>query len=226
MVFGAAMVGSLFSSDAWNNVTFAAAEVKDAARNLPRALAMGTLLVTVLYVMTNISYLSVLPLHGAKDGADVMARGIQFASQDRVGTAAAEVIFGASGVTLMAVAILISTFGANNGLILSGSRVYYAMSRDGLFFKKAGHAEQAKSARGRARGAGDLDLAPLPERHVRPVARLRDLRRAVFYALTTIGLFVLRAKRPDVPRPYRATRLSVPPCALHCIWRARSAWYC
>jgi APA family basic amino acid/polyamine antiporter len=204
VVFGAAMVGSLFSSDAWNNVTFAAAEVKDAARNLPKALAMGTLLVTVLYVLTNISYLSVLPLHGSKEGADVMARGIQFASQDRVGTAAAEVIFGASGVTLMAVAILISTFGANNGLILSGSRVYYAMARDGLFFKKAGVLSARKvPAVALIAQAVWTSLLCLSGTY----GQLLDyviFAALLFYALTTIGLFILRAKRPDIARPYRA----------------------
>ena len=114
IAFGTALVGSLFSSDAWNNVTFAAAEVKDAKRNLPRALAMGTGLVTLLYIMANFAYLSVLPLHGAAGGATVLERGIQYATQDRVGTAAAEVIFGPAGVVIMAVAILISTFGCNN----------------------------------------------------------------------------------------------------------------
>jgi APA family basic amino acid/polyamine antiporter len=204
VVFGAAMVGSLFSSDAWNNVTFAAAEVKDAARNLPRALAMGTLLVTVLYVMTNVAYLSVLPLHGAKEGADVMARGIQFASQDRVGTAAAEVIFGASGVTLMAVAILISTFGANNGLILSGSRVYYAMARDGLFFKRAGvlsaRRVPAVALLAQAVWTSLLCLSGT-------YGQLLDyviFAALLFYALTTIGLFILRSKQPNIPRPYKA----------------------
>lgn len=138
IAFGTALVGSLFSSDAWNNVTFAAAEVKDAKRNLPRALALGTGLVTLLYILANVSYLSVLPLAGDPNGATVMERGIQYATQDRVGTAAAEVIFGPAGVVLMAVAILISTFGCNNGLILAGARVYWAMARDGVFFRRAG----------------------------------------------------------------------------------------
>ncbi len=198
------MVGALFSSDAWNNVTFAAAEVKDAARNLPKALAMGTLLVAVLYVLANVSYLSVLPLHGAKDGADVMARGIQWASQDRVGTAAAEVIFGASGVTVMAVAILISTFGANNGLILSGSRVYYAMARDGLFFKQAGLLSARRvPAVALVAQAVWTSLLCLSGTY----SQLLDyviFAALLFYVLTTIGLFILRSKQPDVPRPYKA----------------------
>jgi APA family basic amino acid/polyamine antiporter len=204
VAFGAAMVGSLFSSDAWNNVTFAAAEVKDPTRNLPKALAMGTGLVTVLYVMANVAYLNVLPLHGAKDGADVIARGIQYASQDRVGTAAAEVIFGASGVTLMAVAILISTFGANNGLILSGSRVYYAMARDGLFFKKAGALSARKvPAVALVAQAVWTSLLCLSGTY----GQLLDyviFAALLFYALTTIGLFILRTKQPNIPRPYKA----------------------
>src|SRR5438045_1382495 len=138
VAFGAALVGSLFSSDAWNNVTFAAAEVKDPQRNLPRALLYGTGLVGLLYILANVSYLNVLPLHGVKDGADVLSRGIQFATQDRVAAAVMETIFGAAGATIMAAAILISTFGCNNGLILSGARVYYAMAKDRLFFRRAG----------------------------------------------------------------------------------------
>src|SRR6185436_17142714 len=138
IAFGASLVGSLFSSDAWNNVTFAAAEVKNPQRNLPLALLMGTGLVSVLYILANISYLNVLPLAGTKDAATLIGRGIQYATQDRVGSAAAEMIFGSIGGSIMAAAILISTFGCNNGLILSGARVYYAMAKDRLFFRRAG----------------------------------------------------------------------------------------
>jgi basic amino acid/polyamine antiporter, APA family len=211
LAFGAAMVGSLFSSDAWNNVTFAAAEVKDASRNLPKALAMGTGLVTLLYVLANVSYLNVLPLHGAKDGADVMARGIQFATQDRVGTAAAEVIFGAKGVILMAAAILVSTFGCNNGLILAGARVYYAMARDGLFFRKAAVLSARKvPALALVAQAVWTSLLCLTGTY----GQLLDyviFAALLFYALTTIGLFILRAKQPNVPRPYKAIGYPVLP---------------
>ena len=137
-VIGAAMVGSLFSSDAWNNVTFAAAEVRDPTRNLPRALAIGTGLVSVLYILANVAYLNILPFYGDPNGGDVLSRGLQFAAQDRVGTAAVEVALGAGAAAIMAVAILLSTFGCNNGLILAGPRVYYAMARDRLFFERAG----------------------------------------------------------------------------------------
>src|SRR4030095_4624845 len=138
LAFGAALVGSLFSSDAWNNVTFAAAEVQNPQRNLPLSLLLGTGLVSVLYVLANVAYLNTLPLVGSADGATVIARGIQHATQDRVGTAAAEVLFGSNGTLLMACAILLSTFGCANGLILAGARVYYAMARDGVFFRRVG----------------------------------------------------------------------------------------
>ncbi|HEU5305350.1 MAG TPA: amino acid permease, partial [Gemmatimonadales bacterium] len=137
-VIGAAMVGSLFASDAWNNVTFAAAEVRNPTRNLPRALAVGTGLVTLLYILSNVAYLNILPFYGDPSGGDAVSRGIQYAAQDRVGTAAIEGALGAGAASIMALAILLSTFGCNNGLILSGPRVYYAMARDRLFFDKAG----------------------------------------------------------------------------------------
>jgi basic amino acid/polyamine antiporter, APA family len=127
---GLAMVGSIFSSDAWNNITFAAAEVKNPKRTIPLALLLGTLTVTAIYLLANGAYLVTLPLAGTPQGADALTRGIQFATDDRVGVAVAEVIFGASSSVLMAVLIMISTFGCNNGLILAGARVYYAMSLD------------------------------------------------------------------------------------------------
>ncbi len=211
ITFGTAMVGSLFSSDAWNNVTFAAAEVKDPSRNLPRALLMGTGLVTLLYVAANFSYLNVLPLEGVKDGATVLERGIQYATQDRVGTAAAEVIFGSVGVTIMAVAILISTFGCNNGLILAGARVYYAMARDRLFFRSAGVLNKnhvpSMALLVQAIWTSALCLTGT-------YSQLLDyviFAALLFYVLTTIGLFILRRTKPDVPRPYRAIGYPVLP---------------
>ena len=176
---GAAMVGSLFSSDAWNNVTFAAAEVQNPSRNLPLALAVGTGLVSLLYILTNVAYLNVLPFYGDPSGQDALARGIQHAAQDRVGTAAIEVALGAGAAAVMAVAILLSTFGCNNGLILAGPRVYWAMARDRLFFERAGELHPELPHPGlRSLGPGGLGLGPLHQRDLRPAAGLRDLRRA------------------------------------------------
>ncbi len=211
IAFGASLVGSLFSSDAWNNVTFAAAEVKNPQRNLPLALLMGTGLVSTLYILANIAYLNVLPMHGTKDAADVLARGIQFATQDRVGSAAAEMIFGAIGGTIMATAILVSTFGCNNGLILSGARVYYAMAKDKLFFRRAGNLNKnhvpAAALIVQAIWTSLLCLTGT-------YGQLLDyviFAALIFYALTTIGLFILRSKRPDAERPYRAIGYPVLP---------------
>ena len=204
VAFGAALVGSLFSSDAWNNVTFAAAEVKNAQRNLPLALVFGTGLVTLLYILANVAYLNVLPFAGTEGGATAIARGISHAAQDRVGTAAMEVMFGGAGATIMAVAILISTFGCNNGLILAGARVYYAMARDGLFFRRVGTLDRNNVPR------AALILQTVWTALLCLTGTYGQLLNyvifaaLVFYALTTIGLFILRQRAPDLPRPYRA----------------------
>jgi len=204
IAFGAAMVGSLFSSDAWNSVTFAAAEVKNPARNLPLALVLGTGLVSLLYILANLAYLSVLPYAGNAEGATVVARGLSHATQDRVGTAVAETIFGPSGALLMAGAILVSTFGCNNGLILSGARVYYAMARDGLFFRRAGtlnkHNVPAFALVVQWIWTAILCLTGTYGQLLNYVI----FAALLFYAFTTAGLFILRTKRPDAARPYRA----------------------
>lgn len=204
VAFGAALAGSLFSSDAWNNVTFAAAEVHNPQRNLPLALVMGTGLVSLLYVLANVGYLNVLPAQGDPAGADALSRGIAHATQDRVGTAAMEVTFGASGATIMAIAILISVFGCNNGLILAGARVYYAMARDGLFFRKAG----TLSARRVPATALILQSAWTAVLCLTgtygQLLNYVVFAALVFYVLTTMGLFILRKRRPDIERPYKA----------------------
>lgn len=133
---GTALVGSLFSADAWYNVTFISEEVINPKRNVPLSLFFGTLIVCVLYILTNFIYIKLLPLAGSPDGADALSRGIQFAKDDRVATSAMSVVFGDYAAIIMAVFIMISTFGCNHGLILAGSRVYYAMAKDGLFFSK------------------------------------------------------------------------------------------
>jgi basic amino acid/polyamine antiporter, APA family len=204
-ILAVAQVGSLFSADAWNNVTFTAGEVKNPRRNLPLSLALGTGAVLALYIGCNFIYLNVLPLQGTASAATVIGRGIQHATEDRVATAALNVMFGSLGAYIMAAAIMVSSFGCNNGLILSGARVYYAMAKDGLFF----------------RGASKLHptyKTPVASLMVQMVwisilcvsgsySQLLDyvvFAVLVFYILTIAGLFVLRYKQPNAERPYRA----------------------
>jgi APA family basic amino acid/polyamine antiporter len=203
-LIGVAMVGSLFSADAWNNITFTAAEVKNPSRNLPLSLALGAGMVITLYTLANVAYLRVLPISGDPNGATALARGIEFAADGRVGTAVAEVIFGPAGAIVMAVAILISGFGCNNGLILSGARIYYAMAKDRLFFKSAGkvnsHHAPAAALIVQCIWASFLCLSGT-------YGQLLDFlifAVLIFYILTLGGLFVLRWTRPDMERPYRA----------------------
>jgi basic amino acid/polyamine antiporter, APA family len=189
----AAMVGSIFSSDAWNNVTFIAGEVKNPKRNIGLSLFFGTLIVTLIYVCANLMYVSVLPL------ADIAS-----APSDRVAVSASKAIFGEIGTYVIAVMIMISTFGCNNGLILSGARVYYTMAKDGLFFKST----------------GTLNKNDVPEVALWMqclVASLLCLSGkygdlldmisfvvVLFYALTIAGIFILRKKMPNAERPYKA----------------------
>lgn len=204
LALGTAMVGSLFSADAWNNVTFTAGEVKEPQRNLPRSLILGVGLVCGLYLLANIAYLVTLPLVGNPAGATVMERGIQFASNERVATAAMQVILGDRAVAVMAILILVSTFGCINGMVLAGARVYYAMAQDRLFF----------------RGVGQLNLHGVPRNGLiiqcvwaclltlsGTYGDLLDyviFAVLIFYVLTIAGVFVLRRTRPDAERPYRA----------------------
>ena len=211
VVVAVSQVGSLFSSDAWNNVTFTAGEVKNPSRNLPLSLALGTGAVIALYVAANFVYLSVLPLMGDPHGTSVIARGIQYATEDRVATAAMQVRF-AAGASLMAGAILISTFGCANGLILAGARVYYAMAKDGLFFKKAGtlHPTYKTPTWSLAVQCGWTCILCISGTY----GQLLDyiiFAVLVFYILTIIGLFVLRRTQPDAVRPYRAIGYPVLP---------------
>jgi APA family basic amino acid/polyamine antiporter len=211
-ILAVAQTGSLFSADAWNNVTFTAAEVRNPRRNLPLALALGTGIVIALYVLTNLVYLNVLPLPGDANGSTVLARGIQYATEDRVGTAAMQVMFHELGGALMAVAILLSTFGCNNGLILAGARVYYAMAKDGLFFRSAGKVHPryhtpAVSLMVQMVWTCVLCLSG-------SYGQLLDyiiFAVLVFYILTIAGLFVLRRTRPNVDRPYKAVGYPVLP---------------
>jgi len=200
-----AQVGSLFSADAWNNVTFTAGEVKIPKRNLPLSLALGTGVVIGLYILANFAYLNVLPLHGDPHGASVIARGIQFATEDRVATAAMIGMFGAAGGALMAAAILVSTFGCNNGLILAGARVYYAMAKDGLFFRHAAHIHPKYRTPVYALVVQAIWTCLLCLSGT--YGQLLDyiiFAVLVFYILTILGLFVLRRTQPNAERPYRA----------------------
>src|SRR5216684_2223872 len=187
---GAAMVGSLFSMDAWNNVGFAGSELKNPTKDLPIAMALGTLVVTVLYLLANVAYINVLP-----QGA------IAHAPQDRVGTAALQAIFGNAGLDIMAVAIMISTFGCNNGLILSGARVYYAMARDNLFFKTAGilhprYKTPSVALVVQAAWTCALCLSGTYSQLLNFVI----FAALLFYLLTALGLFALRVRRPTAER--------------------------
>lgn len=196
----ASMVGSIFSSDAWNNVTFIAGEIKNPKKNIGLSLFMGTLIVTIIYVTANLMYLYVLPL-----------KEIAFPEGERVAVAASNSIFGANGSIIIAVMIMISTFGCNNGLILAGARVYYTMAKDGLFFKKTGTLNknavpgfalwiQCIMACILCLSGGYNDLLDMIAFVV-----------VLFYAVTIIGIFVLRKKRPDVERPYKAFAYPVLP---------------
>ncbi|HEY2499532.1 MAG TPA: amino acid permease [Candidatus Angelobacter sp.] len=214
-ILAVAQVGSLFSADAWNNVTFTAGEVKNPKRNLPLSLAIGTGVVILLYIAVNFVYLSHLPFDGDPNGTTVLARGIKYATdhpeipsanpQDRVGTAAMLQMFGAPGAGLMAIAILISTFGCCNGLILSGARVYYAMAKDRLFFKSTGEVHPKYHTPKNALIVQGIWTCILCLSGT--YGQLLDyiiFAVLVFYILTIAGLFVLRRTQPNAERPYRA----------------------
>ena len=189
----ASMVGSIFSSDSWNNVTFIAGEIRNPQRNVGLSLFLGTLIVTVVYLLTNITYTALLPLQD-----------IATSEKDRVAVSASHIIFGQAGTIIIAVMIMISTFGCNNGIILAGARVYYTMAKDKLFFAKAG-----------TLNSNQVPAYALWLQCVFACAwslsgkygQLLDMISFVvvgFYVLTIIGIFILRKKMPDVPRPYKA----------------------
>ena len=217
------MVGSIFSSDSWNNVTFIAGEIKNPKRNIGLSLFLGTFIVTLIYIAANIMYTAVLPLQE-----------IASAEKDRVAVAASHVIFGNAGTIIIALMIMISTFGCNNGIILAGARVYYTMSNDGLFFKKV----------------GTLNNNAVPEFALwlqcifasawclsGKYGDLLDMISFVvvgFYMLTIAGIFILRKKRPDAQRPYKAFGYPVLPviyilmgltfCILLIVYKPRFTW--
>src|SRR3989338_3243124 len=203
-VMGTAMVGSLFSAIAWDTVTYTASETINPKKNIPLSLALGTGGVILLYFLVNVSYLLVLPLIGEYGAGNTFSRGIQFALDDRVGTAAAEMIFGNSGAIIVALLIMISTFGCNNGIILSTARVYFAMAKDGLFFDKARelnkHYVPAYALVIQCIWSSVLCLSGT-------YSQLLDyviFAVLLFYILTVLGLFVLRKTKPYADRPYKA----------------------
>ncbi|MFA6570273.1 MAG: amino acid permease [Bacteroidota bacterium] len=201
---GTAMVGSIFASVAWDNITFTAGEVINPKKNIPLSLFFGTTIVIGLYLLANTVYIQALPLRGLESGTTVFEKGMQFATNDRVGTSAMSVLFGDSAAIIMAVFIMISTFGCNNGLILSGARVYYAMAKDGLFFRRAGELND-KSVPGTG-----LIIQSVWASVLCLSGTYSDLLDYVvfavllFYVLAIISIFVLRKKRPDAERPYKA----------------------
>lgn len=222
-IIAVVQVGSLFSADAWNNVTFTAGEIRNPKRNLPLSLVIGTGVVLLLYVLCNFVYLSVLPMIGDPAAGTIIGRGIQFASEDRVATAVMQSAFAGYGAKLMAAAILISTFGCVNGMLLAGARVYYAMSRDGLFFQSVGKLSKKSKT-------------PVNSLWVQwawtcllclsgSYGQLLDyviFAVLIFYILTIAGLFVLRRTRPDAVRPYRAFGYPVLPA----LYIVMAAWIC
>lgn len=210
-MLGFTIINSLFSSDAWNNITFIAGEIKEPQKNIPKSLILGTLIVTIIYLLANLAYFSLLPLNGNHMSSDLMEQGIKFANEDRIGASAASVIFGNAGVFIMAALIMVSTFGCNSGLILAGGRLFYAMSKDGLFFKSA----------------GELNKNNVPEKALwlqciwasvlclsgkyGDLLTYSTFANLLFYILTIYGVFILRKKEPDAPRPYKALGYPVVP---------------
>ncbi len=218
-----AMVGSIFSSDAWNNVTFIAGEVKNPKRNIGLSLFLGTLIVTVIYVATNLMYVSVLPVNE-----------LAFATDNRIALSVSNEIFGAAGTTILAILIMVSTFGCNNGLILAGARVYYTMAKDRLFFPQTGRLNK------NAVPAYALWIQCLVACILCLSGKYGDLLDMVsfvvvlFYVLTIAGIFILRAKRPNAERPYKAFGYPVLPtlyilmgslfCILLIIYKPQYTW--
>lgn len=219
----AAMVGSIFSSDAWNNVTFIAGEIKNPKRNIGLALFFGTLIVTIIYVTTNVMYTAVLPLNE-----------IASAEKDRVAVAASQVIFGNIGTVVIALMIMISTFGCNNGLILAGARVYYTMAKDGLFFKPASTLNKFAVPQWALWFQCLIACAWSVSGKYGQLLDMISFVVVIFYVMTILGIFILRKKRPDAERPYKAFGYPLLPalyiiagiafCVLLIIYKPQFTW--
>ncbi len=218
-----AMVGSIFSSDAWNNVTFIAGEIKNPKRNIGLSLFLGTLIVTIIYILTNVVYLATVPLNE-----------LAFAKDNRVALSASEAIFGSSGTIIIAVMIMISTFGCNNGLILAGARVYYTMAKDKLFFKQAGELNTSKVPEWALWIQCAMASALCLSGRYGDLLDMVSFIVVIFYVLTIAGIFILRKKYPDADRPYKAFGYPVLPiiyilmgisfCTLLIIYKPQFTW--
>jgi APA family basic amino acid/polyamine antiporter len=211
VAIGTAMVGSLFTSVTWENLTFTSGEVINPKRNVPLGLFFGTLIVTAIYLLANLVYLNILPLRGNIEGTTAFERGMQFATNDRLATASMESVFGQYAAVIMAVFIVISTFGCNNGQVLAGARVYYAMAGDGLFFKKVGklNAKGVPAAGLITQGIWASLLC-----FSGTYSQLLDyvvFAVLIFYVLTITAIFVLRIRKPHAERPYKAFGYPVVP---------------
>jgi APA family basic amino acid/polyamine antiporter len=219
----AAMVGSVFSSDAWNNVTFIAGEIKNPQKNIGLSLLLGTLIVTVIYVCANLMYVAVLPMNE-----------IAHAEKDRIAVTASQVIFGHSGTYIMALLIMISTFGCNNGLILAGARVYYTMAKDQLFFRQAGKLNKNAVPQWALWAQFVVASVLCLSGKYGDLLDMISFVVVIFYVLTILGIFILRKKRPDLPRPYKAFGYPVLPilyilmgtsfCVLLIIYKPEFTW--
>jgi basic amino acid/polyamine antiporter, APA family len=219
----ASMVGSIFSSDAWNNVTFIAGEIKNPQKNIGLSLFLGTMIVTIIYVSANFMYLGVLPLNE-----------IAFAKSDRVAVAASNVIFGEIGTYVIAAMIMISTFGCNNGLILAGARVYYTMAQDGLFFKKAGMLNNNGVPEWALWAQCVVASLLCLSGKYGDLLDMVSFIVVIFYVLTIIGIFILRKKLPNAERPYKAIGYPVLPaiyilmgisfCILLIVYKPEFTW--
>ncbi|MCU0456686.1 MAG: amino acid permease, partial [Bacteroidales bacterium] len=201
---GTALVGSLFSSDAWYNITYISGEVINPKRNVPLSLLFGTAIVSVIYLFVNFVYIKILPLHGSPDGTDVLSRGIQFATDDRVATSAMSVVFGDAAAVIMAVFIMISTFGCNHSLVLAAPRVYYAMAKDGLFFRKVGEINKFGVPGFAIVIQGIWAVLLCLSGTYSDLLDYVIFAVLLFFTITILAIFVLRRKRPDIPRPYKA----------------------
>ena len=201
---GTALVGSLFAADAWYNITYISGEVINPKRTVPLSLLFGTLIVSILYLVANFVFIKILPLHGSPAGADEIARGIQFATDDRVATSVMNVIIGDYAAIIMAIFIMISTFGCVHIMILAAPRIYYAMAKDGLFFKKVGGLNNKGVPAFALIIQGIWSILLCLSGTYSNLLDYVIFAVLLFFTLTILAIFVLRKKRPDIDRPYKA----------------------